>query len=121
VVLQLFDSADDMRTGGQVFAAMDSAQTPGTRVSVDMCETKLERHLWHPVPPDGHRSGCSTGSGGVERAAAAPTSAVRALAPGGASLARWHRRTEGGCDREGDGVVRPQPTTMRSRPPALAS
>jgi hypothetical protein len=45
VVLQLFDSAEDMRTGGEAFAAMDPAETPGTRVSVDMCEMKLERHL----------------------------------------------------------------------------
>jgi hypothetical protein len=45
VVLQFFDSAEDMRTGGEAFAAMDPAETPGTRVSVDMCEKKLERHL----------------------------------------------------------------------------
>jgi hypothetical protein len=44
-VLQLFDTAEDMRTGGEAFAEMDSAETPGTRVSVDMCEMKLERHL----------------------------------------------------------------------------
>jgi hypothetical protein len=45
VVLQLFDSAEDMRTGGEAFAAMDPSETPGTRVSVDMCEMKLERHV----------------------------------------------------------------------------
>jgi hypothetical protein len=45
VVLQLFETAEDMRAGGQVFAAMDPAETPGTRASVDMCEMKLERHL----------------------------------------------------------------------------
>jgi hypothetical protein len=45
VVLQLFDSAEDMRTGGEAFAAMDPAETPGTRASVDMCEVKLERRL----------------------------------------------------------------------------
>ena len=45
IVLQLFDSAEDMRTGGQAFAAMDPAETPGTRASVDMCELKLERRL----------------------------------------------------------------------------
>jgi hypothetical protein len=44
VVLQLFDTADDMRTGAEAFAAMDPGETPGTRVSVDMCELKLERH-----------------------------------------------------------------------------
>ena len=45
VVLQFFDSEEDMRVGGQAFAAMDSAETPGTRGSVDMCERKLERHV----------------------------------------------------------------------------
>jgi hypothetical protein len=45
VVLQLFDTADDMRTGAEAFSAMEPAETPGTRVSVDMCELKLERRL----------------------------------------------------------------------------
>jgi hypothetical protein len=45
VVLQFFDSAEDMRTGAEAFAAMDTSETPGTRVSVDMCELKLERRL----------------------------------------------------------------------------
>lgn len=43
VVLQQFDSAEDLAAGGQAFAAMDPADTPGTRVSVDSCELKLER------------------------------------------------------------------------------
>jgi hypothetical protein len=43
VVVQLFDSADDMRVGDEAFAAMDPGDTPGTRASVDMCELKLER------------------------------------------------------------------------------
>jgi hypothetical protein len=43
VVLQLFDSAEDMRTGAEAFAAMDPGDTPGTRGSVDMCEVKLDR------------------------------------------------------------------------------
>jgi hypothetical protein len=43
VVLQLFDTADDMRAGGEAFAAMDPGETPGTRVSVDVCELKLQR------------------------------------------------------------------------------
>jgi len=42
VVLQLFDTAEDMRIGGEAFAAMDPGETPGTRASVDMCEKKLE-------------------------------------------------------------------------------
>jgi hypothetical protein len=45
VVLQLFDSAEDMRRGAEGFAAMDPGDTPGTRLSVDMCELKLERRL----------------------------------------------------------------------------
>ena len=45
VVLQSFDTAEDMRAGDQAFSAMDPADTPGTRSSVDMCEVKLEREL----------------------------------------------------------------------------
>ena len=45
VVLQNFESAEDMEAGGQVFSAMDPSETPGTRASVDMCEVKLERTL----------------------------------------------------------------------------
>ena len=42
VVLQYFETAEDMVAGARVFAAMDPSETPGTRVSVDMCEVKLE-------------------------------------------------------------------------------
>jgi hypothetical protein len=42
VVLQYFDTADDMVTGARVFAAMDPTETPGTRASVDACEVKLD-------------------------------------------------------------------------------
>jgi hypothetical protein len=42
VVLQQFATAEDMDAGGKVFAAMDSAETPGIRASVDACELKLE-------------------------------------------------------------------------------
>jgi hypothetical protein len=45
VVLQYFDTAEDMSAGDQAFSAMDPGETPGTRVSVDMCEMKLQRHL----------------------------------------------------------------------------
>ena len=45
LVLQYFESAEDMEAGGQVFSAMDPSDTPGTRASVDMCELKLERTL----------------------------------------------------------------------------
>ena len=45
VVLQHFESAEEMEAGDKVFSAMDSSETPGTRASVDMCEVKLERTL----------------------------------------------------------------------------
>lgn len=45
VVLQHFESAEDMEAGGQTLSAMDASETPGTRASVDMCEAKLERTL----------------------------------------------------------------------------
>ena len=45
VVLQFFDSEEDMRVGDEKFGAMDPGDTPGTRASVDMCELKLERRL----------------------------------------------------------------------------
>jgi hypothetical protein len=45
VVLQSFESAEDMEAGGKVFSEMDSSDTPGTRASVDMCEVKLKRPL----------------------------------------------------------------------------
>ena len=42
VVLQYFATAEDMDAGAKAFSAMDAAETPGTRASVDMCEIKLE-------------------------------------------------------------------------------
>jgi hypothetical protein len=45
VVLQYFDTEGDLGSGGQAFAAMDPSDTPGTRVSVDVCELKLERRV----------------------------------------------------------------------------
>ena len=42
VVLQYFASAEDMEVGARAFNAMDPADTPGTRASVDACEIKLE-------------------------------------------------------------------------------
>jgi hypothetical protein len=44
VVEQYFETAADMEVGGQAFSAMDAAETPGTRASVDTCEVKLEMH-----------------------------------------------------------------------------
>jgi hypothetical protein len=45
VVLQLFDTAEDLEEGAKVFAAMDPSDTPGTRASVDGGELVLERRL----------------------------------------------------------------------------
>ena len=45
LVLQYFDSAEDMAAGDQVFSAMDPSDTPGTRASVDMCELRFEQTL----------------------------------------------------------------------------
>ena len=42
VVLQQFGSEADMRAGDAAMSAMDAGETPGTRVSVDMCEQKLD-------------------------------------------------------------------------------
>jgi hypothetical protein len=42
VVLQYFATAEDMEAGAKVMDAMDASETPGTRVSVDACEQKLE-------------------------------------------------------------------------------
>ena len=45
VVLQYFETAEDMSAGAQAFSAMDASETPGTRTSVDMCEVRLERRM----------------------------------------------------------------------------
>jgi hypothetical protein len=42
VVLQRFATEEDMKAGDRAFNAMDAGDTPGVRVSVDMCEMKLE-------------------------------------------------------------------------------
>ena len=42
VVLQQFDSAEDMATAEAAFDAMDASETPGTRVSVDRTEMKKD-------------------------------------------------------------------------------
>jgi hypothetical protein len=42
VVLQYFETADEMDTAARVFEAMDASETPGTRASADTCEVKLD-------------------------------------------------------------------------------
>jgi hypothetical protein len=45
VVLQFFDTAQDMAAAEAAFDAMDPSDTPGTRASVDRCAIKLERSM----------------------------------------------------------------------------
>jgi hypothetical protein len=42
VVIQLFETADDMAAAESPLDAMDPGETPGTRASVDRCEIKAE-------------------------------------------------------------------------------
>ena len=42
VVLQFFDSEQDMRDSEAAFDSMDSSETPGSRASVDRCELMRE-------------------------------------------------------------------------------
>jgi len=42
VVVQLFDTAEDMRASEAALSGMDPSDTPGTRVSVDRCEIKVD-------------------------------------------------------------------------------
>lgn len=43
VSLQFCATAEDMAAGAAALNAIDAGETPGTRVSVDACEIKLER------------------------------------------------------------------------------
>jgi hypothetical protein len=42
VVIQHFETADDMAASEKALDSMDPSDTPGTRASVDRCEVKLE-------------------------------------------------------------------------------
>jgi hypothetical protein len=42
VVIQLFETADDMATAEAALEAMDPSDTPGTRASIDRCEIKAD-------------------------------------------------------------------------------
>ena len=42
VVIQLFETADDMAAAEGALEAMDPADTPGTRASIDRCEIRAE-------------------------------------------------------------------------------
>jgi hypothetical protein len=43
VFIGYFDSEEKLREGSRVLEEMDAGDTPGTRVSADMCEVKLTR------------------------------------------------------------------------------
>jgi hypothetical protein len=45
VVLQYFDTEESLRAGADTFAAMDPSETPGSRVSVDTGQLRVEREL----------------------------------------------------------------------------
>jgi hypothetical protein len=45
VVLQFFETAEDMRAAEEAFDSMDASETPGARASVDRCELKLDLRL----------------------------------------------------------------------------
>ena len=42
VVIQMFDSEDDMKSSEAALDGMDASETPGTRASVDRGEVKLD-------------------------------------------------------------------------------
>jgi hypothetical protein len=42
VVIQLFETADDMAAAGGPLDEMDPGDTPGTRASIDRCEIKAD-------------------------------------------------------------------------------
>ena len=42
VVIQLFETAEDMAAAESALDAMDPGDTPGTRASIDRCEVKAE-------------------------------------------------------------------------------
>ncbi|MGH2922958.1 MAG: hypothetical protein ACRDKH_02875 [Solirubrobacterales bacterium] len=42
IVIQLFETADDMAAAEEALNSMDPGETPGTRASVDRCEIKAE-------------------------------------------------------------------------------
>ena len=45
VVIQFFDTEEDMREGARILGEMDPSDTPGTRISVDAGEVKFEREM----------------------------------------------------------------------------
>jgi hypothetical protein len=45
VVVQLFDTAEEMSASEAALSGMDPSETPGTRASVDRCEIKIDMRV----------------------------------------------------------------------------
>jgi hypothetical protein len=45
VVIQYYDSAEDLEEGERVFGAMDPSETPGTRAGVDRGAIRVQRRM----------------------------------------------------------------------------
>ena len=45
IFVGFFENEEKMQEASAVFEQMDSADTPGTRASVDLCEVKVERSM----------------------------------------------------------------------------
>jgi len=45
VVVQVFETAEDMAAAEQALDSMDPADTPGTRASIDRCEVKAQMDM----------------------------------------------------------------------------
>ena len=45
VAIIFFETEEDMRKGNETLDQMDTAETPGNRASIDLCEVKLDMDL----------------------------------------------------------------------------
>jgi len=45
VAIVFFETEEDMRKGNETLDQMDTAETPGNRASIDLCEVKLDMDL----------------------------------------------------------------------------
>ena len=45
IFIGYFATEEDMHEADAIFQAMDGADTPGTRASIDQCEVKIEREV----------------------------------------------------------------------------
>ena len=86
VVIQLFETADDMAAAEGALDAMDPADTPGTRASIDRCEIKAE--MKGTAAPPRRAGACNTECCSARFAAATGAVARDACRSSGASAAR---------------------------------